>query len=80
MGSFTNFFAVITDIQVVDSESMLEENVYIPEQDPYSLNFQSAGYSTTLILSNASSFLFNTVLHFSLAIALIILYIIGAQS
>ena len=39
MGSFTNFFAVITDIQLVDSESMLEENVYIPEQDPYSLNF-----------------------------------------
>ena len=59
---------------------MLEQNVYIPEQDPYSLNFQTAGYSTTLVLSNASSFLVNTLLHFSLVIVMLILYFIGAQS
>ena len=31
MSSFSNFFAVITDIQITDSESLLNEYVYIPE-------------------------------------------------
>ena len=42
--------------------------MYIPEQDPLSLNFMNAGYETILFLSNASSFIFNYAVHITLIV------------
>jgi len=41
--------------------------------DPHSLTFQTAGYSTTLFLSNAANYLFNFMLHLSLFLVLLIM-------
>ena len=33
-------------------EELVEETVYIPEREPYSLNLKQAGYDTNLVLVN----------------------------
>ena len=51
--------------------------MYLPEKDPYSLNFQNAGYRTTLLLFNAASMIFNFGLHFSVILVLIFVYLMA---
>jgi len=50
---------------------------YLPEQDPYSLNFQNAGYKTTLMFYNAASMLFNFSVHLSAIFLLLVLYLLA---
>ena len=69
---FTGFMEDITSIETVDLESFVTDYLYIPEQDAFSVNFQSAGYTSSLFLINGSNILTNFGLHFSL-IALLLL-------
>ena len=62
MSAFSKFFSHITQVKLIDTESILSENMYIPEQDPHTLNFQNAGFTSVLMIMNASNFL----LYFSL--------------
>ena len=39
LASFGNFFAVVTNIEVVDTDEIVNEIMYLPESDPVSLNF-----------------------------------------
>ena len=51
VSSFTQFFEDITGAKF--AETWLTENFYIPEQTPFSLNFQNAGYDNALFIANA---------------------------
>ena len=45
-------------MKLFESEELLSGwEIYIPEMEPASLNFQNAGYETTLFILNASSFI-----------------------
>ena len=37
--AFKAYFEAITSVEVYDASEMIRENVYIPEQIPFSLNF-----------------------------------------
>ena len=76
MSEFNTFFSTVTSIKIIDSQKQVKRMMYLPEQDPYSLNFQNAGYITTLIIYNAASMIFNFSVHFSLITILLILYLI----
>ena len=39
LASFVNFFAVVTNIETVNTEEIVNEIMYLPESDPVSLNF-----------------------------------------
>ena len=66
INAFTQFFEMITSVKLFDSEELLSDWTYIPEMDPQSLNFQNAGYDTTLFILNASSFIVIYALQLSL--------------
>jgi len=52
VNAFTNYLTKVTSAQPIDFEDTISEMVYIPEREPYSLNFKSAGYDTNLSLVN----------------------------
>ena len=54
----------ITSTEVYDTESFINENFYFPEEDPFSINFQSAGYTSSLFLLNGQEILSNFSVHF----------------
>ena len=54
---FTFFFEEITGQKFVDN--WLTKYFYIPEQEPFSLNFQNAGYGNILIIENAQAHIYN---------------------
>ena len=37
--AFISFFEVITSFKLLDFEEIIESQMYIPEEDPFSLNF-----------------------------------------
>ena len=39
VNSFSEYFDTVTSIEVFPSEDYVQEMYYIPEQEPYSLNF-----------------------------------------
>ena len=49
-------------------EELVEDTVYIPEREPYSLNLKQAGYDTNLVLVNGQNFIFNYMLHIILSL------------
>ena len=57
--AFLNFFKVLTSFELIDYDMVVQKLNYIPEQTPFSLNFYSAGYETSLFLVNAASWLFS---------------------
>ena len=60
-------------MKLFDTEELVTESMYVPESEPFSINFQNAGYESSLALVNASSFLFNFTLHFSLVLGFLVL-------
>lgn len=68
---FTLFFEDITSFRIYDAELLLSEMMYVPEVDPHSLNFQMAGFHTSLFLINSNSFLLLFTLQFSMFILLL---------
>ena len=61
---FTTYMKEITSTEVYDTESFINENFYFPEEDPFSINFQSAGYTSSLFLLNGQEILSNFSVHF----------------
>ena len=56
---FTDFFDDLTSIRPFDPAEHLESFIYFPEQDPYSINFQNAGYINSAFLYNGRSHCLN---------------------
>ena len=51
VNAFNDFFSDIAKFQLVDTKALtLDAGIYIPEMDSLSLNYQNAGYDTTLSL------------------------------
>ena len=50
---FAEAFDKLTSLDLFDSEDLVQKLFYIPEQEPVSLNFQIAGYDTSIFLVNA---------------------------
>ena len=57
VNSFVEFFSELTKFQIVDTAAMAEQYYYFPEMDAVGLNFQNAGYLSTLILKNIGGIL-----------------------
>ena len=77
VSTFIDFFSIMTDMEVVDAEKILNNVAYLPESDPVAPNFQNAGFSTTLMISNAATFLFNFSAHFSLILVLLVIILLS---
>ena len=60
---------------IIDVDSLLQMLFYMPEIEPTTVNFQTAGYTTTLFLANANSTLFCYALQCVLIVPLLILCI-----
>lgn len=71
---FTDFFEELTSGKLVDT--FIERMFYVPDQDPYSVNYQQAGYTTVLFIINSQDFLFNGIMQTSLILVLIILIVV----
>ena len=55
-------------------EPIIGDLVYIPEMEPFSLNFQMAGYDTSLYLVNGAAFIALIVFHFCLIVLFGVLF------
>ena len=66
--SFAENLDEITKLEIVDTEQFIYQTITVPEQEPYSLNFQNAGYDTTIFLLNARSNILLYMIQFSLVI------------
>ena len=73
VNDFTEFFDMATNLQIIEYGEILEEYVYVPEQEPKSLAFQNAGYDTSLFVQNSSSFLAVYIFHFSQIVLIVLL-------
>ena len=74
VSAFTEFFEEVTGYKFADN--WLADHFYIPEQPPLSLNFQNAGYDSTLFITNNQGFLFNCTTSFALGLALLIIILL----
>ena len=70
---FLEFFETVTQAKLMDTEELVTEYMYVPESESISINFQNAGYDSSLAILNASSFLINFALHFSLVLGFLLL-------
>ena len=77
---FSNIFQDITSLEIYDTEELLNEMTYIPEQEPLSVNFASAEYDSNLFLVNSQSFLFLFVIQIGLVVPWILLKLLGLCS
>ena len=77
---FSNTFQDVTSMKLVDTEQILNQMTYIPEQEPLSSNFASAGIDSNLIIVNSQSFLLLFSIQISITIPYVLLLIIGKCS
>ena len=72
-----NYFAEelenLTNFKFIDIGEFIAGIFYIPEQTPFSLSFQAAGYTDSLFMTNARTIILLYFLQFSLMIPLCIL-------
>ena len=68
VNAFVNWFSVITSIEILNVEEFIEETIYIPEREPYSLNLKQSGYETNLLVVNGQTFITNYMLHIFLSL------------
>ena len=71
--NFINVFEGISNVELWDFEEVIRDYYYIPEQEPFSLNFLSFGIKTTLFYINASNWLFFLTLILSFHLLMILL-------
>lgn len=57
----------------------IEGMFYVPESDPFSLNFRNAGYTSSLFVLNAQDYLFNISVQVCLSLILLIIVIAAMQ-
>ena len=51
INAFNDFFSEIAKFEIVDTNALtLEAGIYVPEMDSISLNYQNAGYDTTIAI------------------------------
>lgn len=74
MNAFNAYFDEVTSVSLFDLKDAIMKIMYTPEQDPFSLNFQNAGYDMNLFLITGSSFLFNYMLQISSVLAIILMW------
>ena len=56
VNTFNVYFDMVTSVKLLDTEEIVKSIVYVPEDTPFSFNFQQAGYDSNLLLINGSSF------------------------
>ena len=57
VNAFAEFMASLASVELIDTQSLKESLTYIPEIDGFSLNFQTAGFQSTLVLANLGTML-----------------------
>lgn len=57
INTFANYFDFLADAELVEYDQYMSDVIYIPEQDPYSLNLMNAGHHSILFLVNTAGFL-----------------------
>ena len=61
LNAFNTYMERVSSIKVFDFDTFILQNIYTPEMIPESLNFQNAGYDTTLFLITARSCIINII-------------------
>ena len=77
VNAFTKYFEEIARGKIFPR--FLDQVVYIPELEPFMLNFMNSGYSTTLFLLNSQDFILNLVAQTSLIILLLLVAVISLR-
>ena len=54
--SFLDKFDFITSLELIEYDTLLRSWFYVPEVDPFSFSFYSAGYETSFYCLNAVGF------------------------
>ena len=75
LNQFTDYFDSITSIQLIDTQSLVEQNIYMPEMTPLTLNFQVAGYDSSLLLANGQEMIVIHLVHLVAIPLLLIVFI-----
>lgn len=79
VNEFTGFLSELSNFDLLDTESMNNEVFYIPEEDSVSLNFQNAGYDSTLAIKTLGTFFYMMLAMIILALIYIMLYILSKK-
>lgn len=63
VATFNNFFTSLGGFDFIDTDLINQTFMFIPEIDGLSLNFQSLGFGSTLVISNMGFLLYLLVFH-----------------
>ena len=77
VNAFNIYFAEIATFNLIDTTGFTADIFYFPEMDSLSLNFQNAGYDTTLIIPSLGNLLYLLFLHFVLALVHVLLFVLA---
>ena len=77
VNAFNQFFAEIASFRIIDTTALTAELFYFPEMDALTLNFQNAGYDTTLMIPSLGSLFYMMLLHFILALVHLLLIVLA---
>ena len=77
VNAFNEYFAEIASFKIIDVTGITADIFYFPEMDSLSLNFQNAGYDTTLIIPSLGNLLYILFLHFCLAVVHLLLFVLA---
>ena len=70
-------FTELANFELIPSESINEKLFFFPEEDAFSLNFQSCGIDSTNFLVNMGFPLYITLGHIALSVLYLILYLVN---
>ena len=74
---FNKHVIKVSSFEILPSEDILNEAVFIPEGDPFSVNFMTSGYESLLILLNLGTINFLIVFHIALLVISLPLWILS---
>ncbi len=63
VATFNNFFTSLGGFDFIDTDLVYQQFIFIPEIDGLTLNFQSLGFGSTLVISNMGFLLYLLLFH-----------------
>ena len=82
VNSLMRFIAELAKFNIlgIDFDQIVQDTIYLPEQEPFTLNFVNAGYNSSFLLPNLGSMLILITIHASFHLMHVGVYVISLFS
>ncbi len=80
VNAFNNFFDELATFNYYDPNDFTDSQLYSPEMEPISLNFQNAGFDGPLVVHNLRLMFYVFLLHIVAALLMVLLVLCAKKS